>query len=325
MKTNPGFYQTRTTTKGNIEEFQLDLSIIIVNWNTREMLRECLRSIVSSQPSINFEVIVIDNASSDDSVAMVKNEFPFVHLICNNQNVGFAKANNQGIACSSGNYVLLLNSDTEIFPMALEELVCFMNANPQAGGAGSLLLNPDGSLQVSCFPFPTISGELWRLFHLDRIYVHGVYAMEKWNREDNKEVDYLQGASLVLRKEALDQVGTLDEDYFMYSEELDLCYRMTRAGWKMFWTPRSKITHYGGQSTKQVAEKMFLELYRSKILFFRKNHPENLLQYKISLIAASIIRIILSPFFLLETKTLREKHFMMTRYYRRLIMEIPKM
>ena len=302
-----------------------DLSIIIVNWNTRALLRECLRSVYSNLPPHTVDVIVVDNASTDGSVDMVHTEFPQANLICNSKNLGFARANNQGIALSIARYILLLNSDTVVEPDALERLIDFMDSNPRAAAAGSMLLNPDGSLQSSCYPFPSISRELWRLFHLDKLRAYGVYQMEGWDRNASREVDHIQGASMVLRSEVLAKTGVLDEDFFMYSEELDLCYRLKKDGWKLYWLPQSKVIHYGGKSTKQTAEKMFLELYRSKVLYFRKNHPKKVLAYKITLLLASLIRLLMTPLALLTNWSEKARLFTKAKYYLRLIQKIYSM
>lgn len=303
----------------------MDLSVVIVNWNTRDLLRNCLRSVYACWPETEYELIVVDNASSDNSVAMVRNEFPRVDLIVNDQNVGFAQANNQGMTRCSRKYIVLLNPDTIVHPNAFDNLVSFMDAHPEAGAAGPLLLNPDGSLQLSCYPFPTIRRELWRLFHLDKVCAYGVYPMALWDHETIREVEHIKGACLILRKEAVNRAGWLDEDYFMYSEELDLCYRLSRMGWKLFWVPQSKVTHHGGQSTNQAAKEMFLELYRSKILFFRKNHPQTVRAYKSILILAAIFRMILMPAIFFESTKQRAKHLNLIHNYSQLIKAIPGM
>lgn len=303
----------------------MDLSVIIVNWNTRKLLQDCLQSIYDYTPCHETEVVVVDNDSRDGSPDMVREEFPQVKLLCNSKNVGFAGANNRGIANSQGKYVLLLNSDTRVKPQALDCLVEFMEAHPETGAAGSMLLNPDETLQTSCYPFPTIRRELWRLFYLDVLHAYGVYRMQDWDTNHPREVEHVQGASLILRRAALDQVGVLDEDYFMYSEELDLCYRLKNTGWKLFWVPQSRVIHYGGQSTKQAAQHMFLELYRSKILFFRKNLPHKTWIYKLSLFAASLLRVVLSPLAFLNKKEKRDRYLTMARYYFRLIFALPRM
>ncbi|MEZ4731875.1 MAG: glycosyltransferase family 2 protein [Caldilineaceae bacterium] len=251
------------------------LSIIIVNWNTRELLAACLASVaveVAHFPADQVETLVIDNASHDDSVVMVQTRFPWVRLLQNRSNVGFAVANNQAMQVARGRYILLLNSDTEVLPHAFTTLVAYMETEPTVGAAGSRYVNRDGSLQPSCYPAPTLLRELWRMFHLDRIYAFGVYAMTTWSMDTPRPVDIVQGASLLLRRAVLEEVGLFDTDYFMYTEEVDLCHRIRRAGWQIYFVPTSCIIHYGGQSTRQAALTMFMQLYRSKILYFRKHH-----------------------------------------------------
>lgn len=248
----------------------MDLSIVIVNWNTRQPLAGCLQFVQETAGDLALEIFVVDNASADGSAAMVRERFPWVQLIANHENVGFSAANNQAIRQSQSRYVLLLNSDTEVHPGALGTMVRFMNEYPQAGGCGPLLLNADGSLQVSCHPMLTPWREFWRLLFLDRIWRRATYGMSRWNRDTPREVEVIKGACLMLRREALDQVGLLDTRYFMYTEEVDLCHRLGRAGWRLYWTPEARVVHYGGSSTRQAAEAMYIQLYRSKVQFFRK-------------------------------------------------------
>lgn len=301
----------------------MKLSVVIVNWNTYELLEKCLASIFSNPPGGEFEVWVVDNASTDQSVSMIREIFPGVNLIVNDKNVGFAGANNQAILRCSGEYVLLLNPDTEICSNAFDELVGNMEIHPDAGGAGAKILNPDGTLQVSCYPAPTLSREFWRLFQLDRLRHYGMYDMSSWDPDRDREVDVIQGACLILRARALEEVGPLDVDYFMYTEEVDLCFRLRKAHWKLIWVPAARVIHYGGQATQQVATQMFLELYRSKILYFTKHHGRlaaNL--YKAIVFAATLARLSVSPFALLEERPTRDKHLSLASNYRRLLSEL---
>lgn len=267
----------------------MDLTIVIVNWNTRDLLAACLESVESSrlkvegwrfevagsegQPStFNFqpETILVDNASSDGSAGMVRERFPWVRLVENGENVGFARANNQGIALAQGRYVLLLNSDTVLRPGALEALVAFMDAHPAAGACGARLLNADGTLQPAAHPMLTPGRELWRLLFLERIRPRATYPMHRWDIVTPRRVEVIKGAALLLRRAALDQVGPLDEGYFMYTEEVDLCYRLAAAGWELWYMPAAEVVHYGGSSTRQAHEDMYVQLYRSKVQFYRK-------------------------------------------------------
>ena len=249
----------------------MDLSTIIVNWNTRELLAACLESTFAAMhDDLESEIIVVDNGSTDGSAEMIGEHFPRVHLIRNQENVGFANANNQAIRQSCGRYVLLLNSDTEVYPGALSTLVQFMNEHSRAGGCGSRLLNADGSLQASCHPMPTPAREFWRLLFLDRLWPKATYVQERWESETPRRVQVIKGACFLLRRSALEQVGMLDEQYYMYSEEVDLCYRLAHAGWELWWVPQAVVKHYGEASSKQRRETMYIQLYRSKVQFYRK-------------------------------------------------------
>ena len=257
---------------------------------------------------------------------MVQEKFPQVHLIRNRENVGFARANNQAIQRCAGKYILLLNPDTLVRSDALQALVDFLDQNPEAGAAGARLLTPAGSLQISSHPRPTLSRELWRLFHLDKLSPYAEYPLSQWDTNQAREVDVLMGACLLLRKEVLDQVGFLDEDYFIYSEEVDLCYRIQRAGWRLFWVPQAEVVHFGGQSTQQVPTEMFLNLYQSKIKYFRKHNGWLAAQlYKLILMMAALSRLVLAPFVFFEHSSRRQKHFTLVDRYRRLVLALPGM
>jgi GT2 family glycosyltransferase len=304
----------------------MKLSVIVVSWNTCALLADCLASVYTHPPDFEFDVWVVDNASQDDSVAMVRRRFPQVRLIENETNGGFAQANNQAIGSSSGRYILLLNPDTVVKPGALQALVAFMESTPMAGAAGSRLLNPDGTLQPSCHPMPTLPRELWRLFYLDVLYPYGRYHMDQWDIQTPRQVDVLQGASLLLRREVLDKIGYLDETYFMYSEEVDLCYRLQKAGWQLYWVPQSQVIHYGGQSTQQVAADMFIQLYRGKLLYFRKHYGEaGAIIYKLILAMASLPRVLFSPLAVFQQAARRERYEQLARHYRRLLATLPGM
>ena len=302
------------------------ISIIIVSWNTARLLENCLASILANPPTSPLETWVVDNASTDDSPGLVRERFPQVRLVENRDNVGFARANNQAIQRCTGKYILLLNPDTLVKPGALQALVDFLDTHPEAGAVGARLLNPDGSLQISSHPRPTLSRELWRLFHLDAFLPYAEYTPTKWETNQPQEVDVLMGACLLLRKEVLDQVGFLDEDYFIYSEEVDLCYRIQRAGWSIYWVPQAEVVHFGGQSTQQVPAEMFLNLYHSKIKYFRKHYGWPGAQiYKLILRIAALSRILLAPFVIFEHSSRRQKHLTLVDRYWRLVRALPGM
>ncbi|GAB4563051.1 MAG: glycosyltransferase family 2 protein [Anaerolineae bacterium] len=259
----------------------IDLSIIIVSWNTADYLAACLTSIEAvirrDEDSLTFderrrtlEVIVVDNASADGSQRLVSERFSWATLIENETNIGFAAANNAGIRQARGRYIMLLNSDTEVHPGAMETLLRFMEERPAAGACGPRLLNTDGTLQPSCTPMLTPGRELWRLLFLDQIAPRASYPMARWDPGTPRPVEVIKGACMVLRRDALDAVGLLDESYFMYTEEVDLCFRLAAAGWELWWVPQAVVTHHGEASSRQVAQEMYLQLYRSKVQFYRK-------------------------------------------------------
>ena len=235
----------------------IEVSIIIVNWNTVDLLRECLRSVYLETKTISFEVIVIDNASADESVEMVRNEFCEAKLIANTKNLGFAAANNQGIAISEGRYVLLLNSDTVVLDQAIQKSIAFADNYPDTAVVGCRILNPDRTLQNSCFMFPSIlnwflfSTYLYRLFPRNRFF--GREQMTWWLRDDPREVEVVTGCFMLVRREAIDDVGTMDDGFFMYAEETDWCYRFKSNGWKNRFTPDAEIIHIGGASAPKLS------------------------------------------------------------------------
>ncbi|MCP4357907.1 MAG: glycosyltransferase family 2 protein [Chloroflexi bacterium] len=305
----------------------MKLSIVIVSWNTCQLLADCLYAVYAHAPACEFETWVVDNHSADDSVPLVKTQFPQVKLIENSKNVGFASANNQAFRQCSGEYVLLLNPDTKVEPDAVQLLVDFLDTHPQAGAAGSRLLNSDGTLQPSCYPLPTLSRELWRMFHLDKLYYYGQYNMAVWDTVAPREVGMLQGASLLVRRAILQRIGLMDSTYFMYSEEVDLCYRLRSKGWQLYWVPQSQVIHYGGQSTKLVAPQMFEQLYRGKIQYFRKHHGSRKASiYKTILFTAALPRVILAPLSGLLSSADEKAHKRQLGYqYQRLLKTLPGM
>ena len=263
----------------------VDLSIIIVNYNVRHLLRKCLHSIYHNTKEISLEITIVDNNSTDGSVDMVKSEFPEVKLIENCQNLGFAKATNQGLRENQGRYILLLNPDTVVLPNALDGMVDFMDENPDAGAVGCKLLYPDGSLQPSCRSFPTLRAAFFENSGLERLFPRnkliGNYRMGYWRHDCVREVDQPMGSALMLRRNAINQVGLMDEQFYMYYEEVDWCYRIKKRGWKIYFNPRAEVIHYAGESTSQALGNMLVERYRSMHKFFRKHYgliPETVLK-----------------------------------------------
>jgi len=254
----------------------MQLSIIVVSWNTQALLRACLRKLHAELADLDCEVFVVDNNSADGSAAIVADEFPWVKLTANDSNRGFAAANNQALSNATGNYVLLLNPDTEVHPGSLATLMRFLDEHPKAGVVAPQLLNTDGSVQDSCRQFPTFLGMSYELLGLSRLFPNVVrfrqYKMLDWNHNDERQVDQPEGACLMVRRAVIEEVGILDEGYFMLFEEVDWCYRIKKAGWEIWFTPAAKVLHHYGQSIKQVKAKMILSSHRGLYRFWHKHY-----------------------------------------------------
>lgn len=251
-----------------------DLSIIVVNYNTVELLRGCLNSIVEETRDVTYEIIVVDNASTDGSRAMLEKEFPQVVKIYNPDNKGFAAANNQGIKECRGDYILLLNSDTIILDRAIQKTLAFMKRNLEAGIVGCKLLNNDKTLQPSCMSFPS----LWNLFSeafflyilFRRTEPFGSYYLSYFDYDQIRSVDVVKGAFMMVRREIFDTIGLLDESYFMYTEETDFCYRAKQHGYQVFFIPTAEIIHLGGRSVENT--RWYIEqLHHSQFQFIRSH------------------------------------------------------
>ena len=256
----------------------IDLSIVIASWNVCSLLRRCLHSIFEASiqhPASSVEIIVVDNASTDGSVEMVRVEFPSVHLIANTDNRGFPAANNQGIVVAHGRYVLLLNPDTEVIGDALTTMVAFADMHLDVGMVGPQLLTPDGSVQSSRRRFPTLLTAFFESTWLQPYAPRGLLEQYRvLDRPDDvvQDVDWLYGAALMARREAIEQVGPMDEGFFMYSEELDWCRGFRDAGWRVVYLPTAQIIHHGGKSSEQVVVARHIHFQTSKVRYFRKYH-----------------------------------------------------
>jgi len=283
----PSFVLRPSSSRANEPMRQIDLSIVVVSYHVRELLAQCLRSVISDRwtvPSKNLatgdwrlstEIFVVDNASRDDSAAMVRDQFPQAHLIENAENRGFAAANNQAFAQTRGRYVMMLNPDTAIRPGALATLVQFMDAHPRAGACGGKLLYGDGTLQHSAFAFPSLAQILLDFFPLNwRLTdsrLNGRYPRAWYTRGVPFQTDHPLGADFLVRREAAEQAGWLDDGYFIYCEEIDWAIRIKRAGWQIWCVPQAEIVHHEAQSTSQFREAMYTELWRARKRLFEKH------------------------------------------------------
>ena len=259
-----------------------ELSIVIVNWNTREMLRACLESLrTCARHWSHFEVIVVDNASSDTSVAMVREDFPEVRLIESKINLGFGGGNNLGFAAARGTKaVATINSDTEVTGDALQTLCEYFDAHPETGAVGPKLLNTDGSVQLSCRKFPGFMTALFNRYSLlTRLFPNNTwsreYLMSDCGHGESINVDWVSGAALFVRREIYDALGGFDEEYFMYSEDVDWCYRIHRAGHRIAYVPEAVIIHHIGRSTSRAPFRMVRQRHRSMWLFYRKHYSSD--------------------------------------------------
>ena len=241
-----------------------DVSIVLVSWNTRVVVLDCLASLPAAAESLAFEVLLVDNASADDTLTAVAARFPEVSVIANRTNRGLAAANNQGIRAARGRYILLLNSDTVPEPRSITALVALAESRPSAGALGAMLLHSDGTFQASFQDAPGLFRECLAASGLGRRLVYEGYpGYGQSHSLARRQVDVISGACMLLTRAAIDQVGVLDELYFMYSEETDYCRRLRDSGWEVWYTPDARVLHHGGQSTRQAPAAMVRALYRS--------------------------------------------------------------
>lgn len=256
-----------------------ELTLVIVSYNVCELLMRCLASLERAGADLALQVIVVDNASADDSVAQVRERFSRVELIASSENLGFARANNLGLERARGRYRMLLNPDTEIparLPNPLSELVRFMDKHPRAGACGPSLVYGDGKPQHSAFHFPTLAQIYIDLFPVNwrvrESRLNGRYPAAWYERGAPFRVDHPLGAALLVRPEAVKQIGLLDTTFFIYAEEIDWCMRLKRAGWEVWCVPSARIIHHEAQSTRQFRERMFVELWRARLHLFGKHY-----------------------------------------------------
>lgn len=255
----------------------MDVSIIIISFNTKDLLRDCLTSIFNQAGDVDCKVIVVDNASIDGSPEMVKNAFPQVTLIENLTNRGYAAACNQGMRMADGRYILLLNSDVLICDSAVEKTVRYGDSHPKVGIIGCQVWESKDKIMMTGFCFPNITNLLLNVSGLSRLFKQnhffGRERMQWWQRDSERRVDVVPGVFMLVRHEAIDQVGLMDEGYFFYSEEVDWCYRFSKAGWPTVFWPGARIIHVGGgaQSSKKTPEKSYVLLVKGKLRYFKKN------------------------------------------------------
>jgi GT2 family glycosyltransferase len=251
-----------------------DVSVVVVSWNTRDLLLPCLAAVPAAVAPYSAEVLLVDNGSADGTVAAVREQFPEVHVIANPDNRGFTRANNQALAVARGRFLLLLNPDTEARPGSLATLIRYLESHPEYGACGPKLLYPDGRLQPNGRHLPTLWREFLAASGLRRLNPAAFETRLEWGREDfsrTVDVEEVSGACLMARREAVEQVGLLDEQLFMYYEEVDWCARMKAAGWKTAYVAEAEVVHHVAQSVKQAGFAVYRAFYESQFRYHRKH------------------------------------------------------
>jgi GT2 family glycosyltransferase len=252
------------------------VSVVIVSWNARGYLVQCLNSLSSEVCRYPMEIVVVDNASSDGSAESVAHEFPHVHLIRNSSNLGFAKANNIGISSSSGQYVCLVNSDVKVKPDCITRLVEYCEQHPTVGIVGPRIIGADGKLQRSCRSFPNLWNMFCRALALDSLFPRSRwfsgFLLYHWSQDCLRHVDILTGCFWLVRRQALAQVGLLDERFFMYGEDMDWCKRFWLRGWQLTFIPSAEAIHYGGASSANAPVRFYIERHRADLQYWKMHH-----------------------------------------------------
>src|SRR3989344_2170440 len=257
-----------------ISKIDKDLSVVIVNWNTKKLLENCLISIFKFTKNLSFEVIVVDNNSHDASSQMVAKKFPQVKLIKNQENLGYAKANNQGIRLAKGKYILLLNSDTYLVENSFKKLANLAGSLKNLGALGPLLLNPDKSIQQSVGFFPHLPQIIWWMSFIDDLpggtFLKPYHVDHDSFYKNQHEVDWITGAAFLIPKKVVGKIGMLDEKIFMYGEDFEWCFRIKKAGFKVYFSPSAKIVHIGGGSVNKIRTNAFIGEFRGLEYFYKK-------------------------------------------------------
>jgi len=266
---------------GSVLRKSVDLSIIIVSYNTKELTKQTLDSIYQNiSRDLIYEIFVVDNHSRDGTIEMIQLDYPEVKFIVNDENLGFSKANNLALKKAQGSFVLLLNSDTVVIDDCLEKSAEYLRNHPDTGALGCKVMLENNTLDHACKRgFPTPAASLFYLLKLDKLFPNskrfGAYDLTYLSEDEVHEVDSLMGAFMMVRKEVMEEVGLLDEDFFMYSEDIDWCYRIKKKGWKIIYYPEAKIIHYKGGSSKKKRGKLIVEFHKSMWLFFKKHYRKD--------------------------------------------------
>ncbi len=285
-----------------------DVSICIVNWNTKDLVQKCIKSIREKTSGLTYEIIIVDNNSLDESVQIIKSDYPECLIVESKKNLGFAKGNNEAVKKASGKYILYLNPDTELITNAIFGMFLFLEKNADFGAVGCKLVTSDGRIQFTCArTFPTPFNQFSFLAMLNRLFPQSKHLstveMNYWDHADNREIDCLSGACIMARKDIIDALNGFDENFFMYAEDVDLCYRIRMAGWKIYYLAEDSISHHEGASSKKRSDRHFGEIMqRASNYYFLTKHFGHIkaFEFKAAVGVGSIIRlfvlIFVSPF-----------------------------
>jgi len=255
------------------------LTVSIVSNSNRELLDRCLASIFENTRDVEFEVIVVDNCSTDGTPGMVRDKYPSVRLIENEEPAGYSANHNRALREMRGDFVVIMNDDTEVLPGCFEAMCRFLDENPTAGCAGPRILNPDRTLQQSVYRQPSLPVLFFHAFFLDSIFQNSmtVAGFRKWPHDERREVEFMIGACLMFPREAIEKAGLMDERYFIYAEDADLCLEIEKAGYRVVFLPDAEIVHHGGTSMKKIGDMAIDNFYRSMELFFEKHYGRGVL------------------------------------------------
>lgn len=279
------------------------LSIIIVNFNQKELTLACLGSIIKNQPAFSYEVIVVDNGSSDGSIEAISKIFPEVMILSLSENAGFGRANNLGVQKCSGELLLFLNNDTRVVNNVLSEMVNFLETQPQAAAGGAALTDGSGQPDIATGSFPGFRTEFFASLGLDKLFkknpFFSTYYLNFLSLKQPLEVDLISGADLIIRRAVFEKIGGFDENFFFYYEDIDLCLRLKKAGYKIFYLPKAKIIHQRGSTIGSISEQKFLEWRRSRLYFYKKNYPlVSFYLIKFLMLFTLFLRFLIFPVFL---------------------------
>ncbi len=260
----------------------MDVSVVIVTYNCQAFIGRCINSLLVSRAHLDLEIIVVDNASDDTTAELLRTYFPNIKVIQNKINLGFTKANNQGIKEAKGRFIFILNPDTELFGGSLEEMIIFLDRNSTCGILGPKLLDKDGKIQLSCRAFPSYSAAFFNRYSLlTRMFPRSKYAdrylKTNWPHDTIQEVDWVSGAAMVIRKECLEEIGSFDEGFFIYCEDTDICKRARDKGWKVFYYPGLYFTHFVGGTLKRTSFLAILWHHQSIWHYYKKHLKVNIL------------------------------------------------